>query len=69
MFLWRGSPDATPVQRIGAWLFGLTFLGLGIAIFMLARQAESRLIGAVGLALIFLGLRLCPERNYQAHGG
>jgi predicted cobalt transporter CbtA len=50
MFLWRGSPDATLVQRIGAWLLGVTFLGLGIAILMLAREAGSRLIGAAGLS-------------------
>ena len=58
-FLWKGSPDATPVQRIGAWLFGLTSLGLGVSLFILARHEGSRLIGAGGLAGIFLGLRLC----------
>src|SRR6266851_2554680 len=25
-FLWKGSPDATPIQRIGIGLFGLLFL-------------------------------------------
>jgi len=25
-FLWKGSPDATPVQRIGTFLFGMLFL-------------------------------------------
>jgi hypothetical protein len=28
-FLWRGSPNPTLVQRIGAWLFGVTEMGLG----------------------------------------
>jgi hypothetical protein len=28
-FLWRGSPDAPLVQRIGAWIFGITFMFLG----------------------------------------
>jgi hypothetical protein len=65
MFLWRGSPDATPVQRIGAWLFGLTFLGLGVSLFILARHAGSRLICAAGLAGIFLGLRLCRNGSVK----
>lgn len=25
-FLWKGSPNATPIQRIGTGLFGLLFL-------------------------------------------
>jgi hypothetical protein len=62
-FLWRGSPDATPVQRIGAWLFGLAYLGLSFFIF--ARHAGSRLVGAIGLALIFLGLRFCRNGSIR----
>jgi hypothetical protein len=31
-FLWKGSPDATLVQRIGAWIFGLAFMIAGLAI-------------------------------------
>jgi len=68
-FLWKGSPNATPVQRIGAWLFGLTFLGLGVNFFILARHAGSRLIGAVGLAGIFLGLRLCYNGSVRRRDG
>src|SRR4051794_17621387 len=29
-FLWRGSPHPPLVQRIGAWMFGLVFMGLGL---------------------------------------
>jgi hypothetical protein len=29
MFFWRGSPDATLVQRIGVWVLGVTFYGIG----------------------------------------
>jgi hypothetical protein len=32
-FLWRGSPDAPLVQRIGAWLFGSMFV-LGVKVFL-----------------------------------
>ncbi|MGD0547792.1 MAG: hypothetical protein ABR991_08170 [Terracidiphilus sp.] len=31
-FLWRGSPNALLVQRIGAWIFGLAFLIADLAI-------------------------------------
>jgi hypothetical protein len=32
------------VQRIGAWLFGLTFLGTGVSLFILAIHEGSRLV-------------------------
>ena len=31
-FLWKGSPNPTLVQRIGAWMFGLSFTGVGAAL-------------------------------------
>lgn len=35
-FLWHGSPDPPLVQRIGAWIFGSTFIGLGLSSFIMA---------------------------------
>lgn len=35
-FLWHGSPNPPLVQRIGAWIFGLTFIGLGFSSFIMA---------------------------------
>jgi hypothetical protein len=60
-FLWRGSPNATRAQRIGACLFGLHFVGLGIVFVILARGAGSSVIVAVGFAVILLGLELCRK--------
>lgn len=58
-FLWRGSPDATPVQRVGTGLFGLAFLAMAVAFFILARQVGSRLVGVLAFGFAFLGVRLC----------
>jgi len=33
LFLWRGSPRPSRVQRIAAWMIGLQFIGLGLAVF------------------------------------
>ena len=38
-FLWKGSSDAPLVQRIGAWIFGLTFV-LG-SVGWLARRTKG----------------------------
>ena len=43
--LWRGSPDATLVQRIGICLFGLAFFGIGLMFFRLAQRENSRPLG------------------------
>lgn len=40
-FLWKGSPDAPLVQRIGAWIFGLTFILLGFAFVDIAYEKHS----------------------------
>src|SRR5580692_656344 len=33
-FLWRGSPRPSRVQRVGAWIFGFTYIlgGVGLAL-------------------------------------
>ena len=36
VFFWRGSPAPTLVQRIAAWMLGLTFIGNGLVLFGLA---------------------------------
>src|SRR5258708_4652298 len=41
VFLWKGSPNPTRVQRIAAWLFGLWFIGLGLACSPLAALARD----------------------------
>jgi hypothetical protein len=31
-FLWRGSPNPTIVQSIAAWLFGVSFVAVGLGL-------------------------------------
>src|SRR5258706_14075306 len=56
VFLWRGSPDPPLVQRIAAWMFGLMFVFLGLAVFVLAKKAwdDGSWLGVVVTALISL---------------
>jgi hypothetical protein len=58
-FLWRGSPNPTVVQRIGALLFGICYLISGIAFFGFARKERSWLIAAFGLGALLLGIKVC----------
>jgi hypothetical protein len=59
-FLWRGSPDPPLVQRIGAWLFGLTFIAMGLfglwASFVTDRDYPW-IFGLVSIPCVALGIR------------
>ena len=57
-FLWRGSPNATTVQRIGAGIFGLFFLSIGIATVVLAYERQSLIHLLVGLFSCVVGIRV-----------
>jgi len=57
-FLWRGSPNPTMVQRIGAWLFGLTLIGGGVLFLDLART-DGALVFLIAALLLLLGARVC----------
>jgi hypothetical protein len=57
-FLWRGSTNPTLVQRIGAWLFGLTFIAGGVVTLILARYEGARLLGVLVIGLFALGVRI-----------
>jgi ammonia channel protein AmtB len=63
VFLWRGSPRPTLVQRIAAWMFGLVFIGIAAESFSFAVAERSSF--AVVLALVsmsamaaFVGVRI-----------
>jgi hypothetical protein len=58
-FFWRGSPDASPIQRIAAWLFGLMFLIGGIFGFALALEQNWIFGEPLSLLPILIGLRVC----------
>lgn len=48
-FLWKGSPDPTLVQRVAAWLWGLTFIGLGACLttFVGSLRSDGEWAGAI----------------------
>jgi hypothetical protein len=52
--LWKGSPNPTFLQKIGAWLFGLTFIGQGLAILLIARQFRNDDVSRIGVFLVVL---------------
>ncbi len=58
-FLWRGSPNAPLVQRIGAWVFGITLLIFGIVFLDVAHRMHSPFDLVPSLAFFPLGTRVC----------
>jgi hypothetical protein len=57
-FLWRGSPNATPVQRLGATIFGVFFGAIGAANMDLGHEHHSTIQFLIGLLSSVLGLRI-----------
>jgi hypothetical protein len=61
VFLWKGSPEPTVVQRIAAWLFGLLFLGNGLIFLGMAASAhngDSWILVPLSMPFIFVGVRM-----------
>jgi len=58
-FLLRGPADAPLVQRIGAWLFGLTFLGQGGVLLSIALDQRLWFLALFSVAWMALGLKVC----------
>jgi hypothetical protein len=59
-FFWKGSPKPTVVQRIAAWLFGLTFIGIAFSLFYLAwslRGSAWAVFGGGALLFALIGVR------------
>jgi len=50
-FLWKGLPNATPIQRAGAIVWGIAFLICGFALLYMA--CERRFLPIVLIASIF----------------
>ena len=59
-YLWKGSPDAPLVQRIGAWVFGFTFMLLAVALIEVDRETspDRKSIAFVILGVAFFGVGL-----------
>jgi uncharacterized membrane protein len=66
VFIWKGSPHPTLVQRIAAWMFGVFFIGFGLwnlSLDVKARIEEGFSIGVVfwasiSVSFILLGIRV-----------
>jgi hypothetical protein len=57
--LWRGSHDATTIQRVGIAVFGLLFLSIGLFfVFSLAPELHSVLSALFGVFFVALGLKV-----------
>lgn len=57
--LWKGSPKATKLQRVGIAIWGLTFLSLGaFFVFVLASEQHSLMAAVIGLFGLALGTRI-----------
>jgi len=59
VFMWRGSPNPTNVQRVAAAIFGLFFFFLSVAMLSLGVDEPSGIIFVVALLGMFVGLRIC----------
>jgi hypothetical protein len=57
-FLWKGDLDAPLVQRMGAWIFGLTFILMGLGLFDIAYEKQDRMTGVFSLLPLFLGIKV-----------
>src|SRR5262249_36765012 len=61
-FLWKGSQNAPLVQRIGAGIFGLTFMLLGAGLIEIDREhtpdRKSLVFVIVGVAFVLVGLKV-----------
>ena len=57
-FLWRGSAKPSFVQRVGAWIFGATFIGIGLTLVGLAHLDRSFLTVLFASAWILVGARV-----------
>lgn len=57
-FLWKGSPDAPLVPRIGAWIFGLFFIFVGVASIDIASEKHSLLTAVISIAWFLIGFKV-----------
>ena len=60
-FLWKGAPNAPLVQRIGAWIFGLFFVGAALFFADIAYEKGSAISGLMAVLWLLLGIRICTN--------
>ncbi len=56
-FLWKGNPKATLVQRIGAVIFGLSFL-LAAGMFAYLAEMKYRPLYLIAAPFAYVGIRV-----------
>jgi len=72
-FLWKGSPDAPLVQRMGAWILGLFFFGWGLVFSFISYKEHSWAVVIYAVVGILLGAKIfwngCKRnsRHRQSH--
>ncbi len=59
VFLWKGSPDAPLVQRIGAWMFGIAFILCGVGFLAVAYEKQSLAFGILSAVPFLIGVKVC----------
>jgi len=57
--LWKGSPNATKVQRVGIAIWGLAFACIGAVSEMGAYEKRELFLALFGLPWLALGAKLC----------
>jgi len=57
-FLWKGDPDAPLVKRIGAWIFGLFFILVGLGWVATAYEKQSLVFGVLSIGWFLVGAKI-----------
>ena len=57
-FLWKGASDALLVQRVGACLFGMTFVLIGVGWFAAGYAKDWWLFCLLSIVWFFVGVRI-----------
>lgn len=68
--LWKGSPEATAVQRIGLIIFGLSYLFAGLVLLIYANKGRSLWVAVFAVPWLLLGTRVIHKafRKQKARG-
>ena len=56
--LWKGSPKATKVQRVGIVIWGLFFLSIGICLLSMVHQRDDVIMAVVGVFSSSVGVKI-----------
>jgi len=73
-FLWKGAPDAPLVQRVGAWLFGMVFVLVGVGWFAAGYARNWWIFCLLSFVWFFVGVRVFlngfrkHRRAHECHG-